>query len=80
MIWMCSSNVQRRICIDKGKGFSQRMTLKKTHEAVQITKPNHNNQQARGSSSRGLVPKELARIHGKSAHLANCSQLFKKSF
>ena len=24
--------------------------------------------------------KELARIHGKSAHLANCSQLFKKSF
>ena len=24
--------------------------------------------------------KELARIHGKLAHLANCSQLFKKSF
>ena len=23
---------------------------------------------------------ELARIHGKSAHLANCSQLFKNSF
>ena len=26
------------------------------------------------------VIKELARIHGKLAHLANCSQLFKKSF
>ena len=24
--------------------------------------------------------KELARIHGKSAHFAKCSQLFKKSF
>ena len=24
--------------------------------------------------------KELARIHGKSSHLAKCSQLFKKSF
>ena len=28
----------------------------------------------------GSLQKELARIHGKSAHLANCSQLFKKSF
>ena len=26
------------------------------------------------------MQKELARIHGKSAHLAKCSQLFKKSF
>ena len=52
---MCSSNVHGRICIDQGKGFSQRMTSNKTHESVQI-KPNHNNQQARGSSSRGLVP------------------------
>ena len=26
------------------------------------------------------IRKELARIHGKSAHLAKCSQLFKKSF
>ena len=24
--------------------------------------------------------KEIARIHGKSVHLANCSQLFKQSF
>ena len=38
------------------EGFSQRMTSNKTHESVQITKLNHNNQQARGSSSRGLVP------------------------
>ena len=53
---MCSSNVHMRMCIDQGKGFSQRMTSNKTHEFVQITKPNHNNQQARGSSSRGLVP------------------------
>ena len=52
---MCSSNVHRRICIDQGKGFSQRMSLNKTHESAQITKPNHNNQQARGSSSRGLA-------------------------
>ena len=27
-----------------------------------------------------ILCKELARIHGKSAHLAKCSQLFKKSF
>ena len=53
---MCSSNVHRRICVDQGKGFSQRMTSNKTHESVQTTKPNHNNQQARGSSYRGLVP------------------------
>ena len=32
------------------------MTSNKTHESVQLTKPNHNNQQARGSSFRGLVP------------------------
>ena len=56
---MCISNVHRRICIDQGKGFSQRMTSNKTHESVQITKPNHNNQQARGSSSRGLEPNLL---------------------
>ena len=52
---MCSSNVHTHICIDQGKDFSQRMTSNKTHESVQITKPNHNDQQARGSSSRGLV-------------------------
>ena len=50
---MCSSNVHRQICIDQGEGFSQRMTSNKAHESVKITKPNHNNQQARGSSSRG---------------------------
>ena len=54
---MCSSNVHSWICIDQGKGFSQRITSNKAHESVQITKPNHNNQQARGSSSHGLVPK-----------------------
>ena len=53
---MCSSHVYRRICINQGKGFSQQMTSNKTHESVQITKPHNNNQQARGSSSRGLVP------------------------
>ena len=53
---MCSSNVHRQIFIDQGKGFSQRMTSNKTHVSVQITKQNHNNQQARGSSSRSLVP------------------------
>ena len=53
---MCSSNVHKRICIDQEKGFSQRMASNKTRESVQITKPNHNNQQARGSSSLGLVP------------------------
>ena len=39
-----------------GEGFSQRMTSNKARDSVKITKPNHNNQQARGSSSRGLVP------------------------
>ena len=38
------------------EGFSQRMTSNKAHESVQITKPNHNNQQAGGSSSRSLIP------------------------
>ena len=38
------------------EGFSQRMTSNKAHGSVQITKPKHNNQQARGSSSRGFVP------------------------
>ena len=37
------------------EGFSQWMTSNKAHESVQITKPNHNNQEARGSLSRGLV-------------------------
>ena len=41
------------------EGFSQRMTSSKAHESVQITKPNHNNQQARGSSSGGLVPNSV---------------------
>ena len=40
----------------KGRVSVNGMTSNKTHESVQITKPNHNNQQARGSSSRGLVP------------------------
>ena len=53
---MCSINVHRRICIDQEKGFGQHMTSNKTNESVQRIKPNHNNQQARGSSSRGLVP------------------------
>ena len=39
-----------------GEGFSQRMTSNNAHESVQITKPNHKYQQARESSSRGLVP------------------------
>ena len=30
------------------EGFSKRMTSNKANEFVQITKPNHNNQQARG--------------------------------
>ena len=61
---MCSSNVHKWICIYQEKGFSQRMTSNKAHKSVQITKSNHNNQQARGSSSHGLqlVPKEEARL------------------
>ena len=38
------------------EGFSKRMTSNKALESAQITKPNHINQQASGSSSRGLVP------------------------
>ena len=37
------------------EGVSQRMTSNKAHESVHITKPNNNNQQARGSSPRGLI-------------------------
>ena len=40
----------------RGRGFQSTDDTNKAHESVQITKINHNNQQTRGSSSRGLVP------------------------
>ena len=42
--------------LSEEEGFSQRMTSNKAQESVQITKSNHNNQQASWSSFRGLVP------------------------